>query len=64
MTLIVDSSLSVADTASLIRDRVRAIDPLLPPDFSTMAERMAVYVEPARYRASLIGSLARSCRRS
>jgi predicted permease len=58
MTLIVDSSLSVADAASLIRDRVRAIDPLLPPEFSTMAERMAVYVEPARYRASLIGSLA------
>ncbi|HKW03225.1 MAG TPA: ADOP family duplicated permease [Vicinamibacterales bacterium] len=58
MTLIVDSSLSNVATVALVRDRVRAIDPLLPPEFQTMDARVADVTAPARFRASLLGSLA------
>jgi ABC-type antimicrobial peptide transport system permease subunit len=58
MTMIVDASLSSAATISLVRDRVRAIDPLVPPEFQTMADRAAAVSAPSRFRASLLGSLA------
>src|SRR5262249_7292308 len=58
MTLIVDSSLANAATIALVRDRVRAIDPRVPPEFQTIEARVADVAAPSRFRASLLGSLA------
>ncbi len=58
MTMIVDATLQTAATISLVRDRVRAIDPLLPPEFQTMDARVADVAAPSKFRASLLGSLA------
>jgi predicted permease len=58
MTLIVDASISTAAATTLVRDRLHAIDPLLPPEFHTMDERFADVAAPSRFRAALLGSLA------
>lgn len=58
MTLIVDADLPPADVSALLRDRADAVDPLVPIQLTTMASRMDAYLEPARFRASLLGALA------
>lgn len=44
--------------ARAMRARLHALDPTVPPEFSTMAERMATVLEPSRFRARLLGILA------
>jgi predicted permease len=58
MTFILDSTRPTPDTVAVVRERVRAIDPLVPPAFETMAARAAAFLEPAAFRARVLAILA------
>jgi putative ABC transport system permease protein len=55
MTLIVDATTGDEATAAMIRERTRAIDPLVPPELTSMAALLAPFVEPSAFRARLLG---------
>jgi len=58
MTMITESDLPEGDAIALIRDRVRTIDPLVPAEFDSLEARLAAVLEPAQFRARLLGVLA------
>jgi putative ABC transport system permease protein len=58
MTFVVTGTSPESTIVNAMRDRVAALDPSVPPVFSTMAARMTKVLEPGRFRARLLGVLA------
>lgn len=58
MTLIVDADRPAADLRTALQAAVRELDSSVPPVFSTMAARAAIFLEPYRFRASLLAALS------
>jgi putative ABC transport system permease protein len=58
MSLVVTGTAPEPTLVNAMRARLGALDPTVPPVFSTLAERMATVLEPSRFRARLLGVLA------